>query len=75
MTYRDMTFCTCWKRCRKGADCDRACTGKTMLDAKNAGELLSMANFEDQPCFEPLQNDDRIFNVSTPRQAAGDGKE
>ena len=75
MTYRDMTFCTCWKRCRKGADCDRACTGKTMLDAKNAVELVSMANFEDQPCFEAIPNGNRIFNVPTPRHLAGSGEE
>ena len=58
MTYRDMTFCTCWKRCAKGATCDRACTDEVKADAAQVGAFLSMSNFEGEGCFEPLPNGD-----------------
>ena len=73
MTYRDMTFCTCWKRCAKGATCRRALTDAvveqavatehTLVRGGRVIPMITTANFDSEPCFEPLRNDDRIFNL------------
>ena len=52
LCYKDMTFCSFYKECNKGKDCDRALTSKVKRAAKAWSENIGIAQFADKPeCF------------------------
>ena len=54
MCYRDMTFCTFWKKCIHGKECGRALTPEVEEDAKQwwKGDDPQFCCFVDKPeCF------------------------
>ena len=53
--YRDMTFCSYWPECKRGADCPRALTPQVVAAA--ATHHYPICQFADKPeCYEELEN-------------------
>lgn len=55
MCYRDMTFCSYWPECKRGADCPRALTPGVEDAAEKHG--YPICRFVDKPeCYEESDN-------------------
>lgn len=53
MSYKDKTFCSFYKECEDGLECDRALTDDIKKRAFQGGCYIS--NFIEHPsCFEPI---------------------
>lgn len=55
MEYRDMTFCTAWRSCAKGATCERALTDEVYENARKwwGTDDPPLSVYEGQPlCLE-----------------------
>ena len=51
LCYRDMTFCSWWRECTRGADCPRALTPDVVEAAARHG--YPICQFADKPeCYE-----------------------
>ncbi len=62
LCYRDMTFCTHYKRCIKSKECGRPLTPRVMREAQNWMKDPPICMFAERPeCFveEPLTYEKR----------------
>ena len=51
--YGDMTFCTFWKECKDGKECNRALTEKVEQDAEKWMKNAPICTFVEKPeCFK-----------------------
>ena len=57
LCYKDMTFCTFYKKCDAGSNCSRALTQEVRKEANEWSENIGIAQFAEKPeCFKEANN-------------------
>ena len=65
LCYKDMTFCTNWRRCANGDQCHRALTEEVKRGAVASGLDIATQRFNDcfmDKCLDLPRHDNRGFN-------------